>query len=364
MMRIKKGIVIGALAGGLALGVTTSAMAGDVVKVANGAELAAAIVSANSDPSIGTIKCLTEAGCNVTGTLPTYTGSQRLVINGRFSTIDASGITDTDVFSSVGGGNLKLMRLTIIGGMTGIYVELPADKVSNQKVELHRVTVRDAALHGVNVLDANFSIAGIRLIVTASKFLDNGFGDRDQHGIHVKEIRKGAILASITGSLFRGNAGDGLLFDEKGGGKVDLTIVRSKFLENGTNPDNAIDPEDGLDVDERGPGDVWLMVSESRFNKNFDDGIDIDERDGGTIFSNLEDVKATKNLDQGITYDERHNGDVFVTINDSTVTGNDVGSQNIDFKGTQADSGNGTLTLDNVAVGNTSLSGVQLIMVP
>jgi hypothetical protein len=71
MMRMKKGIAIGALAGGLALGVATSAVAGDVVKVTNGAELAAAIVSANSDPSIETIKCLTVAGCDVTGTLPT-----------------------------------------------------------------------------------------------------------------------------------------------------------------------------------------------------------------------------------------------------------------------------------------------------
>ena len=363
-MRIKQGIVIGALAGGLSLGVAASAMAGDVVKVANGAELAAAIVSANSNSSIGTIKCLTEAGCNVTGTLPTYTGSQSLAINGRFSTIDASGITDTDVFASVGGGNLKLMRLTIIGGMTGIYVELPADKVSNQKVELHRVTVRDAALHGVYIYDANYSIAGVRLTVTASKFLDNGFGDRDQHGINVKEISKGAILATITSSLFRGNAGDGLLFNEKGGGRVDLTIVRSNFLENGTNPDNAIDPEDGLDVDERGPGDIWLMISESRFNKNFDDGIDIDERDGGTIFSNLEDVKATKNHDQGITYDERLDGDVFASINNSTVTGNDVGSQNIDLRGEQSDEGDGTLTLENVVVGQSSLSGVQLITVP
>jgi hypothetical protein len=278
MMRIKKGIVIGALAGGLALGAATSAVAGDVVKVASGAELAAAIVSANSDPSIGTIKCLTEAGCNFTGTLPTYTGSQSLVINGKFSTIDASGITDTDVFASVGGGNLKLMRLTIIGGMTGIYVELPADREGNQRVDLHRVTVRDAALHGVYIFDATYSIAGVRLTVTSSKFLDNGFGDRDQHGIYIKETSKGAIIANITGSLFRGNAGDGVLLSEKGGGRVAVTIVKSNFLENGTNPANAIDPEDGLDVDERGPGDVWLMVSESRFNKNFDDGIDIDER--------------------------------------------------------------------------------------
>ncbi len=74
MMRMNKGIVIGALAGGLALSAATAATAGDVVKVASGAELAAAIVSANSDPSIDTIKCLTEGGCDFTGTLPAFTG--------------------------------------------------------------------------------------------------------------------------------------------------------------------------------------------------------------------------------------------------------------------------------------------------
>jgi hypothetical protein len=154
------------------------------------------------------------------------------------------------------------------------------------------------------------------------------------------------------------------LLSEKGGGRVAVTIVKSNFLENGTNPANAIDPEDGLDVDERGPGDVWLMVSESRFNKNFDDGIDIDERNAGTIFSNLEDVKATKNLDQGITYDERLDGDIFATISDSTVTGNDANSQKIDLRGEQSDNGNGTLTMENVVIGQSALTGLVLITNP
>jgi hypothetical protein len=303
-------------------------------------------------------------GCDFTGTLPAFTGTQALVINGRFSTIDASGITDTDVFTATGGGNLKLQRLTIIGGMTGVYVEVPADKTGRLRVEFHRVTVRDADLHGVFVDDTNSSPASIRLIITSSSFLDNGFGADDQDGVRVNETGKGMIYASITGSYFKRNGSDGLSLDEMGGGNVSVTVDKSDFLSNGENPANLADPDDGLDVDERGGGDVWLTITGSRFNKNFDDGIDIDERNGGTIYSNLEDVKATKNLDQGITFDERLAGDVFASINNSTVTGNDKGSQNIDLRGEQSDDGDGTLTLENVTIGQSALTGVLLIVNP
>jgi hypothetical protein len=153
--------------------------------------------------------------------------------------------------------------------MTGIYVEVPADKTGSLRVELDRVTVRDTALHGVHVNDANSATASVRLTIT-----------------------------------------------------------------------------------------------ESRFNKNFDDGIDIDERNGGSIFSNMEDVKATKNLDQGITFDERLNGDVSASISNSTVTGNDKGSQNIDLRGKQNDDGTGTLTLENVVIGQSALTGLLLITDP
>jgi hypothetical protein len=143
-----------------------------------------------------------------------------------------------------------------------------------------------------------------------------------------------------------------------------VTIDKSYFLSNGENPANLADPDDGFDIDERGSGDVWLTVTDSRFNKNFDDGLDIDERDAGTIYSNLENVKATKNLDQGIAYDERLAGDIFATISDSTVTGNDANSQKIDLRGEQSDNGNGTLTMENVVIGQSALTGLVLITNP
>jgi hypothetical protein len=78
----------------------------------------------------------------------------------------------------------------------------------------------------------------------------------------------------------------------------------------------------------------------------------------------LEDVKATKNLDQGVTLDERLDGDVFATINNSTVTGNDTSSQSFDLRGKQSDGGTGTLTLENVIIGQSSLTGLVLITNP
>ena len=360
---MKKGIVIAALAGGMILGATT-AQAADVVIAQNGADLAAKIVLANSDNQIGTIRCISFSACDYSGTLPTFTGSQRLVIDGKGSTIDASGITDTDVFASTGGSKLKLKSLNFLGGMTGIYVEVPADKKWLQRVALQRVTVRDAALHGVFINDNGKSDAGIELIVSASKFIGNGLGGGDQDGVRIGEFGPGAVLVEVLGSVFRANGADGLSIEEKGGGNVSVTLAKSKFLENGPNPGNPLDPDDGFDVDEHGGGNVILMVTDSRFNKNFDDGIDIDERGPGSITSELDNVTASKNLDQGITYDERKSGGVFATINDSTVVRNDVGSQNFDIRGKQIDSGNGTLTLNNVAVGDMSLSGVKLITLP
>ena len=360
---MKKSIAIAALVGGVMLSSTT-AQAADVVIAQNGADLAAKIVLANADNQIGTIRCIDFNACDFSGTLPVYTGSQRLVIDGKGSTIDASGITDTDAFAATGGGKLKLKRLNFLGGMSGIYVEVPADKKWLQRVELRRVTVRDAALHGVFINDGAKSDAGIELKIRASKFIGNGFGGDDQDGVRVDESGPGAVLVEVLGSVFRANGSDGLSLDEKGRGDVSATLAGSKFVENGPNPVNPLDLDDGFDIDEHGRGDVFLVATDSRFNKNFDDGIDVDERGPGSIVADLVNVKASRNLDQGITYDERENGGVFATINDSSVVGNDVGSKNIDIRGRQIDNGNGTLTLDNVAVGKSALTGVELIMLP
>ena len=359
---MKKGILIGALAGGLALGAGT-AQAGDVLLVASGEDLAAAIEAANSDSSIETIRCSSEAACDYVGTLPAYTGTHRLVVDGHYSTIDATGVSNEDIFTSVGGAPLKLMRLTFIGGKSGLYVEIPAEKTGSQRVELKRMVMRDAAWHAVYINDVDYSVASVRLTIDTSRFLDNGFAEKNKEGIRVRETSKGMIMANITNSTFRGNSGDGLSLNEKGGGRVFVTMDNTDFIENGSNPLSLYDLEDGFDVDEFGPGDVWLTVTNSRFNKNFDDGVDIDERQGGSIYATFDGVFATKNLDQGMTFDERLKGDFVVDVSHSTISGND-GAKSIDLYGSQSDIGDGSLTLNDVTINNWSLSGVLLTVTP
>ena len=359
---MKKGILIGALAGGLTLGAGV-AEAGDIVGVANGAELAAAIEAANSDSTIRVIRCQEKAACDVVGTLPVYTGAHPLTIDGHSSTIDATGITDEDGFASVGGGAVKLVRLNFVGGLSGIYVEVPGDKTGGQRVELKRVTVRDAGQHGVFVSDQAYSVAGVRLFISKSKFFDNGFDGMNREGVRVNETSKGKIKAIISDSFFGGNAADGISLNERGGGGVLADVVNSRFVDNGSNPGESGNPEDGFDIDEFGAGDVWLTVRNSYFNRNFDDGLDVDENESGSLYVDLDGIFAKSNRDQGVTLDETKIGDVEATISNSTIVNNDV-SEGYDIKAVQNNSGGGTLMLDNVVTDDWWLSGVVLTLVP
>lgn len=358
MENMKKGILIGALAAGVTVGASAAEAA--VVTVANGEALADAIVAANSDSTVRVIRCAKVGGCDVTGTLPTYTGAHPLLIDGVFSTVDATGITDVDAFASVGGGRLTVMRLTFVGGMTGIYVEVPAEKIGSQWVDLKRVTVRDSHLHGVYINDHNYSIASVRLNIAYSKFLDNGFGVKDQDGVRVNETSKGMAKVTVTGSTFSGNSGDGMSVNERGGGRVSATLTKSHFLDNGSDPNNLNNPEDGFDIDEFGPGDVWLTVSGGRFKRNFDDGLDIDESQGGSIYAEIDGARVSMNLDLGLAFDESKGGDSVVAITDSVVINNDGGT-GFDLVGIQDDGGTGRITLEDVDIGDWTLRGMQMM---
>ena len=110
---MKTSLLIAAATAAVAFG---GALAQAATVTANdGADLAAKIVLANSDSDINVIRCVSFRACDVTGTLPTFTGSQRLVINGRGSTIDASGIDDEDVISRHGRRDPEARRLDNFG---------------------------------------------------------------------------------------------------------------------------------------------------------------------------------------------------------------------------------------------------------
>ena len=227
------------------------------MEVANGAELAAAIVQANSDASVTRILCATKNGCDVVGTLPTYTGSQNLVIDGRFSTIDATGITDQDAFASTGGGLLKLIRLTFVGGMSGVYVEVPADQTGTQRVDFRKVTIRDTSLHGALVSDGGNSYskpAGCGLPQHLPRKRPEG--DDDQDGLHIFETGGGErdqrchrieLLCAMAPTAWKSM--------RMAAASVTLTIDdAASSARTVLNPTNPSDPEDGLDIDESANG--------------------------------------------------------------------------------------------------------------
>ena len=350
--------LVAAMAAAVALGGSLAQAA--TVTANDGADLAAKIVQANGDSDINVIRCVSFRGCDFTGTLPTYTGSQRLVINGRGSTIDATGIDDEDALSATGGGTLRLVALTILGGMSGIYVEVPSDKTTIQVVDLNRVTVRGAALHGIFVNDDARAVAGIRFLARRTNVIDNGFGAADQDGVRIIETGRGQVVTVIRDSNFRENSANGFFVDERGGGAVTATISGSGFVENGENPDNPADPDDGFDVDERGGGRVLVTIDDSRFNRNADDGLDIDEDGSGSSRFDLTEVIAVQNDDQGLAFEEQLAGNLLGTITDSRVIGNDRGSQEINIRGEQSGSGFGSLVLVNTLSTKIALDGIDL----
>lgn len=370
-MTSKKGILLGALLGSAALtGIVGAAQAHDfrhyfnryVVYAKNGAELAAGIEKANARSSIKYITCIRRDGCDHKGSLPTYTGSQRLKIDGNGSTIVAD--SSDDVFASVGGGSLGLMRLNFQGGLSGIYVEVPSDQERTQDVALWRVSVKGAALHGLFINDENSAPAGVRVALISSRFSENGFEADSQNGVNVVESGNGDVTARLYYSSFNENGADGFGIGESGDGDVSVRVVKSRFRGNGANPANPSDPDDGLDIDETGNGNVRLSVAYSHFTENYDDGVDIDERDEGHLESRLYRVRANDNGDQGMTFDERAGGDFSVTVKQSQVVDNDLGSQEYDIRAEQSGDGNGNLTLENTETGNIARSGVVVTVVP
>ena len=337
-----------------------SAPAAGVMDVSSGEELAATIALANDDPRIKAIKCSGFRACDFQGVLPPYRGAQALKVDGKGSIIDASGISDRHVFSATGGGPLRLTRLSLIGGLSGIYIELPADMTQDQEVELFRVRVREAAGHGVHINDPAGARGGVRLLAKSSSFARNGLGHGDRDGLHIAESGVGRIAARVLDSRFAGNGSDGLELVEKGPGDVWLWLSRSNVVRNGAGQSGATSHDDGLDIDEEGAGDVWVLANRSRFNGNRDDGLNLDERGDGSLYGLMERFDASANLGQGLSFHERSAGNSFVTLKESQLLDNGTGSrgQGLDILGLQGDTGIGILTLKDVLYGRSRLFGI------
>ena len=235
-----------------------------------------------------------------------YLGSQALEVQGRRGSIDASGAVDGLVVS--GGGSLHLRDLVIENAhRDGVVMTVPASASETVSLELSGVTVRGSGEFGVHMDDqSSGSAATLRLIVSDSRILENGFaeGIDDKDGIRVDEGGPGHIVSFISRSIFSGNAADGIEYDERDAGDVSVVVSQSHFDDNGTQPQNTDDLEDGFDIDEAGDGSIVAHFLHVTASRNFDGGIDLDEEGAGDIVSGLYRVEAIGNREDNIKFSE------------------------------------------------------------
>lgn len=290
-----------------------------------------AIVQANGDATIDSIKIKNGIGTIVIESALEYTGDQDLSLDGNGTAIQASGgFADDGLVISSAGADLRFSRLTVDGNLkvaNGIYVPIPAGQGGTVTVSLQDVSIINSGLFGLHIADQiNNSDASINLSVSNSQIENNGVGDLDFDGVRVDEGGIGDIWARITSSSIDGNGGDGLELDERGDGDVDLRVVGSSFNDNGFY--NVADLDDGLDVDEAGPGGIIATFGNSSFSNNLDEGLDLDEEDEGSIDVNISNIDADGNKDEGVKVSEEGAGGLTVDLSNATaIDGGDDGIQ-------------------------------------
>lgn len=278
-----------------------------------------AIVQANADATIGSIRFAQGVGTVQLLSTVTYTGAQNLRIDGFGAVLDGAGVA-TDAFASTGGGDLELRGITVRNAPEdGVWVEIPAGATGVVSIRLHEVTIRDNGRFGLHVDDriggepgGSDSDAGISLDISFSHIINNNadltVGVVDFDGVRVDEGGNGDIDARVTHSVFTDNRADGLELDEADSGNAILFVRQSSFEDNGDQvqvpPDAEPDPEDGFDVDEAGPGDLHLDVAQTVSRRNIDDGIDLDEDGEGTIFARINQVDASGNHNDCLVFTE------------------------------------------------------------
>ncbi|MEW4488597.1 hypothetical protein AB1L42_10975 [Thalassoglobus sp. JC818] len=282
-----------------------------------------AIEQANADSSITKIKFKNSVDLvNLESTVE-FTGAQDLKIDGKNVTLQTVGddIGQFNLFESTGNANLSLQKMTLIGGLNGIYVPISADAEGTVSFEGKNLTVLDSDLFGLHIADQlNDSDASIELKLNKSNFFNNGIGDLDYDGVRVDEGGEGDIYAEIKNSRIDGNGGDGLELDERGDGSVYLTVKNSTFDDNGFF--NEADLDDGLDIDEAGDGGIYASIMKTSLSYNYDEGLDLDEEGEGDVELMLKKVDASWNNDEGIKLDEEQDGDVYVDFKNVLAFGN------------------------------------------
>ena len=297
----------------------------------------AAVNKANKDPLVDTIRF--QPGLNPTElkTPVTYTGAQKLAIDGAGVTVSQKG--SGDLLIANGGGDLHLFNISFAKALrTGIVVNVPAGNVPReQTVLLDNVILRDNGWYGLHFDDQSGgdgdgadSSSSLRLLVIDSTVTNNNNpaispSSSDKDGIRVDEGGIGDVTAIIVRSVLDRNAAEGIEIDETGAGDVVVNVSKSSFDNNGAQPQKLSDPEDGLDVDEAGPGSIRANIAESTINANRDEGLDLDESGNGEVYLAAVNVEASGNTDENIKVTQMGNGNIAAFFNHVTVRNSEHG---------------------------------------
>jgi hypothetical protein len=275
-----------------------------------------AILDANADPAIRTIRFESGLGPIRLLTPVTYSGSQALVIRAGGTRLDGGGLgAGESAFVADGGGNLTISRLAVSRAPgNGITVKVPDAATGTFQVRLEGVVIRDNGLHGILINDQSGyftdplstsedgSAAGLLVEVLDSRFERNGFALIDSDGLRINEGGAGTLAAHVRDTRFANNGADGLELDERADGDADFSLRGTSLIGNGAFTEEDFD--DGVDVDEGGSGDLVGRLDDVLASRNLEQGVDLNENGPGDLRSRMVDVRAVENAEEGVELEE------------------------------------------------------------
>ncbi len=332
----------------------------------------AAVEQANADPSIASIGFLPRVRKISLQSSVTFDGAQHLTIRGNGATIDGSG-AEGSAFIATGGGDLSLVRIGFRGAPgEGVHVAVPVDATGTIEVSLIGVDVVGNGGHGVLVNDQldpstqdgvqpndGGSAASVRVTVTDSKFVHNGYTVSDRDGLRVNEGGAGDLTLIASRVIADDNAADGIEIDERGVGDVHIDVSGTLFTRNG--PFDPADLDDGFDIDEYNDGGIFGRVFLTTASNNYEEGFDFNENNAGDLRVDMTLVSAVRNGEEGIDLEEDDDfgggGDLVTVMKAITTTGNGDGADG-GLKIREKEDGNLDVTLTSVLSTRNIGSGI------
>ena len=336
--------------------------------------LRAAVLAANADASVGAIRFERGLGPIALEQSVTYTGAQRLEIDGGGAEVDGGALGELEgAIAATGGGDFTIRDLTVRNAPgVGIAVLLPSDAAGTIAVTLDGVQALDNGLHGVLVNDQagyltdpespspDGSDAALRVRITGSRFEGNGFAAIDQDGVRVNEGGRGDLDAVIRQTRVVGNGGDGVELDERGTGNAVFEVNHTELLRNGAF--TAEDYDDGIDVDESGDGDVDGRFVHVTASENFEQGVDLNENDAGDLRVTMNQVEASGNAEEGVEFEEDDDvaggGDLVARLQNVTTRGNGANDGDAGLKVREKGEGDVDARIVNPIASDNRIGGV------